>query len=185
MHARAYTHTHAYTHVRRNNTNVDVHNRREMVLQRNSFYARTSPAGTFENSFQHRLSETLGRLFPITVDRRKLSPDRFSRNRCPIILPPRATRKTTCYALLVSFSFFPSLLFFFRSSKLDIRWISVRSDAIADTFLSCDLLFILFSLMNFFFSFFRRGTRRNRCFVTISFAGGCGIKKGTRNFSLK
>ena len=112
--ARAYTHTrtHAHTQARTHaNTDVHVHNCREMVLQRNSFYVCTSPVGTLENSFQCRFSEMPGRLYTITVDRWKLSPDRFSWNRCPIILPPRATWKTTCYALLVVLSFSPDRIF--------------------------------------------------------------------------
>lgn len=89
-----------------------------MVLQRNSFYACTSPAGTLENSFQRRLSEMPARLYTITVDCWKLSPDRFSWNRCPIILSSRATRKTTCYALFDAFFFF----FFFFQRKIFVRF---------------------------------------------------------------
>lgn len=117
--ARTSIYTHTYTHTR--SISVHVHNRSEMVLQRNSFYACTSPVGTLENSFQRRLSEMPARLYTITVDCWKLSPDRFSWNRCPIILSSRATRKTTCYALFGAFFF----SFFFFSTE-NIRSIFVQ-----------------------------------------------------------
>lgn len=139
----------AYTHTTHTNTGVHVHNRREMVLQRSSFYACTSPVGTLENSFQCRFSEMPGRLYAITVDRWKLSPDRFSWNRCPIILPPRATWKTTCYALLVVLSFSPDRIF------VEFSCVSIRYLSLIIICNNCDLSFILFLYWIFrFFPFF-------------------------------